>query len=247
MGRSLSDNFVAGWTDLRTLSLRRHIVVHEKIMHDHSYRWLMTFPLCLLLFAVGCGGDKMQDPAQSQVGQELERLRAENAELATLRADNQEVLKLRNDSQDIHKLRGQYQDLLRIRKENEQLRNQLAKIPAARNASTTPNQAASTPSYTPQPIANLVQSFDEAALALGGQEIREPDKPQEGDRILVDTNAIALLIPELLSTNAGPYEISGWLKSRGVLLKNYQQFNSLGITNYQVQRADPPAQNPATK
>jgi hypothetical protein len=196
--------------------------------------------LTLVLSPMGCGKPNPPEGSSSAEVQELERLRAENAGLPQLRSENAEVRKLRAENQEIHKLRGQYQELLRLRKDNDQLRAQVAKLPSRAGPSRTASQpVAASATQAPQPIANVVQAFAEAAAALEGQEMREIDKPLEGDRILVDTNAIALLIPDLLSTNSGTFEISGWLKSKRVQLKNYQQFNSLGITNYQIQRADP--------
>jgi len=204
----------------------------------------MASAALLVFFATGCGGEKMQDAARAEAQQEIERLRAENAELPNLREENKEAQRLRAENQEIHKLRGQYQQLGQLRKENEQFRQQLAKLKAPKTAASAANIAPVEPlAEAPQPIVNIVQAFEGAALALEGQEVKEQDQPAEGDRIMVDTNAIALLIPDLLkganATNPGPYEISGWLKSRGVRMKNYQQFNSLGITNYKIQRADP--------
>jgi hypothetical protein len=209
-------------------------------MEYYQKHWIVIPLACVLVFS-GCSGGKVEQDAQGPKQQEIERLRAENQELPKLQADNKEVAKLLAENQTIHKLRGDYQELVRARKDNEQLRAQVAKLPGATAAATgrvMPSPGA-VPAPGPQPILNLVQAFDEAAVALEGQELRETDKPLEGDRILVDTNAIALLIPDLLSTNGGMFEISGWLKSKSVRLKNYQQFNSLGITNYQIQRADP--------
>ncbi len=206
---------------------------------DNTCRFFIL-PVALALFAAGCSGNKTEDGTQNQ--QEVERLREENRQLPQLRADSQEVQKLRDQTREIHKLRGEYQEVLRLRKDNEQLRNQLAKTPSGRAGATASAQAAQAASVAPDkppPIANIVQAFEEAALALEGQEIKEQDKPLEGDRIMVDTNAMSLLMPDLNATNPGPYEVSGWLKSRGVRLKNYQQFNGLGITNYHIQRADP--------
>ncbi len=200
--------------------------------------------MSLALFAASCGGSKTEDTASGQIQQEVDRLREENLQLPQLRAENQEVQKLRAENQDIHKLRGQYQELARLRKENDQLRNQLTRLPIAKAPVAGFDQPAQPSPSAPTPRLNLLQAFEEASLAVEGQEIKEQDKPQEGDRILIDTNGIALLIPDLKATNAGPYEISGWLKSRGVRLKNYQQFNSLGITNYHIQRADPDPQRP---
>jgi hypothetical protein len=223
------------------------INLSEMIMKYHEKHWHVTFALAFVLVFPGCGGSKVKEDAQSPKQQEIERLRAENQELPKLQADNKEVAKLQAENQNIHKLRGEYQELVRARKDNEQLRAQVAKLPTASAAGAlrTAPQAAATPALGgPQPILNVVQAFDEAAFALEGQELKEPDKPIEGDRIMVDTNAIALLIPDLLTPNSsGSFEISGWLKSKGVRLKNYQQFNSLGITNYQIQRADPAPKN----
>jgi hypothetical protein len=211
------------------------------IMDYYRKHWFVALPLGFALVFSGCGGSKIDEAAQSAKQQEIERLRAENQELPKLQADHKEVERLVAENQNIHKLRGDYQALVQARKDNEQLRAQVAKLPSATAATgRLMPQPVATPAPGPQPILNLVQAFDEAAFALEGQELREIDKPLEGDRILVDTNAIALLIPDLLSTNSsGMFEISGWLKSKSVRLKNYQQFNSLGITNYQIQRADP--------
>jgi hypothetical protein len=115
----------------------------------------------------------------------------------------------------------------------------LAKNSSIKSAEATPGALPEQAPLAPPPITNFVEAFEEAALLVGVPEnVRQEDIPQEGDRIFIDQTVIGILIPEFASkTNSGRYEISGWLQGKGVKLKNYQQFNTLGITNYAIQRA----------
>lgn len=198
----------------------------------------LSLLLCGLL---GCGSDQNAPGLSVQIQQELEKLRTENQEVKKLRVQNQELPRLRKDNQDLQRLRGFEAEIARLRQENEQLRTRLAAIPGA--AVPAPATAAAPVEEPPplQPIQNLPQAFEEAALLVATQEtVREEDVPQKGDNILIDQSVIGLLISGFdKNTNGGPYEVSGWLTSKGVVLKNYQQLNVLGITNYNIRRAPP--------
>lgn len=193
----------------------------------------------LLCGLLGCGSDQNASGISVQVQQELETLRAENQEVKKLRVQNQELPRLRKDNQDLQRLRGFEAEIARLRQENEQLRTRLAAVPGA--AVPGPAPALVEEPQPLQPIQNLPQAFEEAALLVATQEtVPEEDVPQKGDNILIDQSVIGLLIPGFdKNTNGGPYEVSGWLTSKGVVLKNYQQLNVLGITNYNIRRAPP--------
>lgn len=203
---------------------------------DIRIRSAMAIAGSLLLFVfTAC---KPPEPAAQVDPSELARLTQENREVARLRRENDELKRLRTDNEELHKLRAAVGELSQLRDENQTLRNQLAQRPASMRSPQAPELAAVEPSVL-QPIENLPQAFAEAELALESSDLREEDLPKEGDGILIDQTVIGLLIPEFATNNGGPYEISGWLKAKGVALKNYQQFNVLGITNYQILRAEP--------
>lgn len=187
----------------------------------------------VLLGAVGCG----QPTANKIDSQELAALRQDNEEVQRLRRENAELPRLRKQNQEMQLLRGLPQQLAQLRQENNQLRTQLASLPPG--SAPPPPPPGQEPPAPLQPIVNLVQAFDEAAAALP-EAADEKDRPLEGDRIEIDQSVIGLLIPDFATNqNTSGYEMSGWLKSKGVVLRNYQQFNLLGITNYKVLRADP--------
>ncbi len=194
------------------------------------------------LILAGCGPSSKSSHSSAEQHQELEQLRADNKVVKSLRAENQELTRLRAENQELQQLRGFDREMSRLRAENDEIRKALAALP------TPPPAPALEPPMTNrlQPIEDLVRAFQDAAIVVSSQPAAKPeDLPQEGDNILIDQSVIGLLIPEFQErTNSGPYEISGWLASRGVVLTNYQQFNFLGITNYQIRRAPPKPQNP---
>jgi hypothetical protein len=193
--------------------------------------------LACLALATGCGSNLSSPPSSAEHRQELDRLRAENREVKKLRAENQELGRLRRDNQEILRLRGFDAEMTRLRAENEKMRQDLL----ARNIPIQPPPPEPQATNRLEPIPDLVRAFQDAAIVVMSQENARPeDIPQEGDNILIDQSVIGLLIPEFQDrTNAGPYEVSGWLSSKGVALKNYQQLNYVGLTNYQIRRAPP--------
>jgi hypothetical protein len=198
--------------------------------------------LCLSAIWIGCGGG----PATRPESPELLQLRADNAEVEKLRRENAELPKLRNDNQELQRLRGTVADLSRLRSENTQMRQELTAKGEVLPPSEVPVAAVDEVPKR-EPIHNLVQAFDDIAAAIPPDNIRDEDVPKEGDTLLIGQDVIGLLIPEFdENTNGGPYEISGWLKAKGVTVRNYQQLNLLGITNYKVMRA-PPARPDAPK
>lgn len=196
-----------------------------------------------VLFGVGCGVNSRSPVEQAEVQAELTRLRAENQEVKRLRAENADLDRLRRERLEIERLRPQLQGIEQLRQENEQLKQALAQAPASRS-NTPPAAVAPTPEI-PQPpphIVNFPEAFAEAASWASGLPVREEDVAKEGDLLEVDQSVIGILIPDF-ATNApgGKYEVSGWLRSKGVTLTNYQQLNYLGITNFTVRRAPPDA------
>ena len=188
----------------------------------------------LWISLAGCGGSASLTPAEQQ---ELQSLRADNAEVQRLRKDNKELARLRRDNQEVQRLQNLAGEIARLQSENERLRNQLSAYPALRQPPAPPTPIPAQDELIP--IQDLVSAFEEAAIVVESQGIAQAaDLPMEGDNILIDQSVIELLIPEFKdNTNGGPYEMSGWLTSKGVTLKNYQQFNYLGITNYHIRRA----------
>lgn len=191
-----------------------------------------------LSFVIGCS--QAPAPLNAQEEQELERLRSESKEIQKLRAANREVDRLRKDNEELKTLRNSAAEIAKLETENNELRKQVAAArpaaPAARSQPSTQTTAQALLS-----AGNLPQAFEQAALIVEGQAAYRPeDVPQEGDQILIDRSVIGILIPEFANlTNTQQYEVSGWLKSKGVTIKNYQQLNTLGISNFQVRRFNP--------
>ncbi|MDA1273832.1 MAG: hypothetical protein O2960_07240 [Verrucomicrobia bacterium] len=181
-----------------------------------------------------CGNSPTSISPQEE--QELQQLRSENKEVQRLRLENKDLSRLRRDNDEVLRLQNSDEEIAKLRAENETFKNQLAAYPLPQQQLPPPTPEAERGIV---PIQNLAAAFEEAALVVAGQgNEREEDLPKEGDNILIDQSAIEFLIPEFKdNTNGGPYEVSGWLTSKGVVLKNYQQFNYLGITNYHVRRA----------
>lgn len=181
-----------------------------------------------------CGNSSTSIRPEEQ--QEFKRLSSENEEVLRLRLENRDLARLRRENDEVRRLRNLGEEIAMLRAENDTLRSQLAAFPAPEPPPTPPTPEAESGIV---PIQNLAAAFEEAALVVASQgNEREEDLPKEGDNILIDQSAIEYLIPEFKdNTNGGPYEVSGWLSSKGVVLKNYQQFNYLGITNYHVRRA----------
>lgn len=203
--------------------------------------WIVAAAAALWL-ATGCSQSPQALSAEEQ--QELERLRGENQEVQKLRTANRELDRLRKDNAELALLRNSAGEIARFRAENDDLRKQIGALPAPiQQPADIPAATAAAAVEPPRSIVNFVQEFEEAALLVASQgDPRPEDIPQEGDQILIDQTVIGILIPEFgTRTNSQQYEISGWLKSKGVLLKNYQQFNSLGITNFQIRRTPPEA------
>jgi outer membrane murein-binding lipoprotein Lpp len=198
-----------------------------------------------LLLCAGCGSNAPSASASSEHRQELERLRAANQEVKKLGAENQELGRLRRDNDELQRLRGFDAEIARLRSENEQMRKELL----ARNIPIQPPPPEPQVTHRIEPIQDLVRAFEDAAIVVTSQGAARPeDTPQEGDNILIDQSVIGLLIPEFQDrTNAGPYEVSGWLASKGVVFKNYQQLNYVGLTNYQIRRAPPKSQESPAK
>lgn len=187
--------------------------------------------LCL----TGCGPGT-STPVESP---ELAGLRKENEEVQRLQRDNADLPRLRKQNQEMQLLRDLPKQLAQLRDENQQLRSQLAALPEGSIPTPAATGSADTEPAPIQPIANLAQAFDEAAAALP-EAVEEKDKPMEGDLIQVDQSVIGLLIPEFATNQSTTkYEMSGWLKGKGVNIRNYQQLNLLGITNYQIVRTKP--------
>ncbi|MBM3838330.1 MAG: hypothetical protein FJ398_10255 [Verrucomicrobia bacterium] len=190
-----------------------------------------------LLLGAGCGPASAPAAASAEHRQELERLRAANQEVKKLRTENQELGRLRRDNDELQRLRGFDAEIVRLRAENEKMRQALVAL----NIPIQPPPPEPQVTNRLEPIQDLVRAFEDAAIVVSSQgEPRPEDLPLEGDNILIDQSVIGLLIPEFQDrTNAGPYEVSGWLASKGVVLKSYQQLNHVGLTNYQVRRAPP--------
>jgi hypothetical protein len=186
---------------------------------------------CALLSGGGCSNN--QQASVNQNSEEVDRLRAENQDLGKLRTENQEVQRFQKENQDIHKLRGQNQALAQARKENEDLRRQAAKLGVASSG-----DSGLTPEIQAQQAAALVRKgLAEANL----QALQDKDIPLEGDEIFIEPKFLAALLPDIDWTKLNrtePIGIKNLLDQQKIVITNYQQLVSLGITNYSIRRAE---------
>lgn len=205
-----------------------------------SMKCFILLPVACALLAGGCDGTPRASVSQNNP--EIERLREENENLEKLRADNEESQRLRKENQDIHKLRGQYQELAQVRKEHDDLQKQMAKLgmPSARTLTATAQAVSTTKSD--QQVASLSEQPPSGAEA-SQPVINEKDLPQEGDEVYVEPKFLAVLLPDIDWTKLDrtePIAIQGLLGQQGIVLTNYQELISRGITNYVVRRASKP-------
>lgn len=85
----------------------------------------------------------------------------------------------------------------------------------------------------------------EPALAAGAGDapINPDDLPQEGDQIMLPPQMLGLLLPGLnpeTIKRAEPINIRHLLEDQNIQITNYQQLVRMGLTNYQIIRAQKP-------
>jgi hypothetical protein len=191
------------------------------------------------LLITGCGSNGSPDPAVAEQKREMEQLRQENQELAQVRTENEEVQRLKKENQDLPRLRSQYQEASRLAKENDQLRQQIAKIsPAALSnaVQVAPGQVPVTGQLTQQSAQEQEKSKEAAE--------REAVLNQ-GDEIMVDPKALKAVLPEIdweKMNRKDPLAVRALLERDGIQITNVQQIKELGITNFVIQRGVPKPQ-----
>lgn len=190
-------------------------------------------PMAVVLLAA-CSNNV--PPPDMAVQQELKQLRAENQEVAKLRRENQELPRLRKDNDEVQKLRSIPTELAALRTENEQLKQAPPGRGQGANAPIDPATG------RPVPLGGSVVAGGEQAQATNQLAVVSPDEPQEGDEIFVDPKMLGRLLPgfdwEKLERKE-PVAIKSLLEQQGIVLTNYQQLISFGITNYTIQRNPP--------
>jgi hypothetical protein len=179
-----------------------------------SSRSLALFAAGLAVLPVisGCG-PSAPDPQTIALTQERDRLLADNQHMEQVRAENEEVQRLKRENQDLPKLRSQYQHAARLKKENEQLRQQVARLAARATAAQNPGRATAAP-----PPAN------------------------PGDEILLEPKHLKALLPDFdwdKLERKEPLSVRSLLEKDGVQITNISQLREIGLTNYVIQRAPP--------
>jgi len=135
-------------------------------------------------------------------------------------------------------------------------RSRSASLPEASNeiaAARTPVPSAKKRSALPRPLIqqNPAAAQDEPSPATddpsdaAAENVRPEDIPQEGDEILIPPKMLGKLIPGANFESVQreePINVKSLLDQRGIVLTNYQQLAEMGITNYQIVRAQRPAE-----
>jgi hypothetical protein len=182
-----------------------------------------------ILAVSGCSSKDAADPQTAALGQERDRLLAENQGLAQARIDNEEVQRLKKDNSELAKLRSRYQESGRLKKENEQLRQQWAKL--------APNNPAA-----------KAAAADAAAAAGAATADGEKPKPvvadentiNEGDEIMIDPKHLKALMPDFDWEKLGrkePLSVRALMEKDGIQLTNVSQLSEYGLTNWVIRRA----------
>ncbi len=136
--------------------------------------------------------------------------------------------------------------------------------PAFRNRASVAPSAAESPVAATDPSRPVTKPSPLAALAERQQALAQsrpalpeiavvvdprappvnPDHlPQEGDQIMVPINLLGVLLPGVnldTITRKEPMNVKNLLDERGFVVTNYQQLIEMGITNYQIVRAQKP-------
>jgi hypothetical protein len=140
-------------------------------------------------------------------------------------------------------------------------RNRSASLPGASNEIAivkTPTPTTRKRSPFPLPVVqnNPVTAQEEQVAAADGssdavtENVRPEDVPEEGDEILIPPKLLGKLLP---GTNFDsvqreePINVKSILDQQGIVLTNYQQLLEMGITNYQIVRAQQPAEGQDAK
>ena len=80
--------------------------------------------------------------------------------------------------------------------------------------------------------------------------VNPDDLPQEGDQIWVPIKLLGVLLPGVnldAITRTEPMDVKSLLDQKGIVVTNYQQLIEMGITNYQIVRAQKPITAKATQ
>jgi hypothetical protein len=200
--------------------------------------WLVGVLMMPALLGSGCGSNSTPDPAAAAQNEEIQRLRQENQSLAEVRVQHEEVERLKQENQSLPKVRNEYQQATRLKKENDQLREQIAKISPAAAAGGATNA-----SLVPHGVSALA-----TASAAGTDSIKEAAEREatlnDGDEILVEPRALKAILPDMdwdKIERKEPLSVRTLLEKDGIQLTNVQQIRDLGITNFTIQRFQPPA------
>jgi hypothetical protein len=92
----------------------------------------------------------------------------------------------------------------------------------------------------PGAAQNDESAVEDAPGAIVADNLRPEDIPQEDDEILISPKMLGKLIPGANFDSVErqePINVKSLLDQQGIVLTNYQQLVEMGITNYQIVRA----------
>lgn len=120
----------------------------------------------------------------------------------------------------------------------------IGKTPAANSRKRSPFPPTAIQSIPAPAQDEQIEAIDASADAVA-ENVRPEDIPEEGDEILIPPKMLGKLIP---GTNFDsvqreePINVRSLLDQQGIMLTNYQQLVEMGITNYQIVRAQRPVE-----
>ena len=207
-------------------------------------RWMLVLSVvCAAVWLAGCGNAHVEQQ-KAQQAQEIERLRDENKEVQKLRAENKELPRLRADKDELPKLRGTTDEIERLRKDNARIQGEIAEVAKARNERLQAAQQARSPGALPTGPAGA----NPGGLAgINAATVEDPNVPREGDEILIDPKFLGKLLPQFdwsKLERKEPLAVRALLEQQGIVLTNYQQLITLGVTNYVIQHRPRPLPPP---
>ena len=207
-------------------------------------RWALILPAaCAVLWLAGCGNANIEQQ-KAQQAQEIEELRDENKEVQKLRAENKELPRLRADEKELPKLRETTGEIERLRKDNARIQGEIAEVAKARNERLQAAQQARSPGALPTGPAGA----NPGGLAgINAATVEDPNVPREGDEILIDPKFLGKLLPQFdwsKLERKEPLAVRALLEQQGIVLTNYQQLITLGVTNYVIQHGRKPLPPP---
>ena len=206
------------------------------------WTWILS-AACVAVWLAGCGAHVEQQKAEQ--AQAMEKLREENKEVQKLRAENKELPRLRADKEELPKLRGTTDEIERLRKDNARIQGEIADLAKTQKERLLAAQQARAASALPVGPGGANAG---GPAGISAALVDDPNVPREGDEILIDPKFLGKLLPQYdwsKLERKEPLAVRALLEQQGIVLTNYQQLITLGVTNYVIQhgpRPPPPPQ-----